>query len=174
MEFFDCLNYLFPNNSNTCSLTEPTDKPSTDPKLEPLADNGGPTQTHALAADSPALYAIPVGENGCGTDIITDQRGEVRPFGAGCEIGAFEISPLEATNHLMDYVVAANLNQGTEQALLDSLDAALEKINAEQNHVAINILQAFIKKVEAQSGKKISSADADEFILIAEGVISGL
>ena len=162
------------DSDGTCNLTEPTDKPNTDPKLEPLADYGGPTQTHALSADSPALYAIPVGENGCGTDITTDQRGESRPFGAGCEIGAFEISPVEATSHLMDYVVAANLNQGTEQALLDSLDAALEKINAEQNHVAINILQAFINKVEAQDGKKISSADAAEFILIAEGVISGL
>ncbi len=161
-------------SDGTCNLTEPTDQPNTDPKLEPLADNGGPTHTHALAAGSPALYTIPVGENGCGTDITTDQRGEIRPFGAGCEIGAFEVSPVEATSHLMDYVVAANLPQGTEQALLSSLNSALEKINAEQNHVASNILAAFVNKVNAQYSKKITSADADEFILLAEVIISGL
>jgi hypothetical protein len=30
----------------------------TDPKLDPLADNGGPTQTHALLSGSPAINAI--------------------------------------------------------------------------------------------------------------------
>ena len=162
------------DSDGTCNLTKPTDKPNIDPRLEPLADNGGPTQTHALAVDSPAINAIPIGENGCGTDITTDQRGETRPFGIGCEIGAFEISPVEATNHLMDYVAAANLNQGTKQALLNSLEAALEKINAEQNHVASNILEAFINKVNAQYGKKITPADASKFTLLTKTIISGL
>jgi CSLREA domain-containing protein len=57
--------------------------------LAPLADNGGPTPTHALLPQSPALNA-----GSCtaidGAPITTDQRGEPRPQGAGCDIGAFE------------------------------------------------------------------------------------
>lgn len=54
-----------------------------DPGLEPLADNGGPTQTHALALDSEAIDAG-------NTTLPTDQRGEGRPAGAADDIGAFE------------------------------------------------------------------------------------
>ena len=55
--------------------------------LAPLANNGGPTKTHALPAGSPAIDAIPPFDPGC---TGTDQRGVARPRGAGCDIGAFE------------------------------------------------------------------------------------
>ena len=57
-----------------------------DPRLGPLADNGGPTRTHALRPGSPALDAIPAED--CA--VATDQRGIARPRGSGCDIGAFE------------------------------------------------------------------------------------
>jgi hypothetical protein len=57
-----------------------------DPQLGPLADNGGPTKTHGLAAGTPGSDA---GDAGLCT--TTDQRGEPRPSGAGCDIGAFEL-----------------------------------------------------------------------------------
>ena len=68
---------------------------STDPLLDPagLKDNGGATQTIALGPGSPAIDAIPSGINGCGTTIMTDQRGVSRPQGAGCDFGAFEFVP---------------------------------------------------------------------------------
>jgi hypothetical protein len=49
-----------------------------------------PPKTIALLAGSPAINAIPEGENGCATEITTDQRGVSRPQGSGCDIGAFE------------------------------------------------------------------------------------
>jgi len=62
-----------------------------DPRLGPLANNGGPTQTHALRAGSPAI------DQGEETDApATDQRGVGRPRdgdGNGSpavDIGAFE------------------------------------------------------------------------------------
>ena len=67
---------------------------NTDPLLDPagLQNNGGPTQTIALQSISPAINAIPIGKNGCGTSIVTDQRGFLRA-GLGrenCDVGAFE------------------------------------------------------------------------------------
>lgn len=69
-----------------------------DPLLGPLADNGGPTQTHALLAGSPALDA---GDNSKATDpLITDQRGTGRIADsldadtiATVDIGAYEFHP---------------------------------------------------------------------------------
>jgi hypothetical protein len=56
--------------------------------LGPLRDNGGPTETHALKAGSPAVNAIPSADPDC---TGSDQRGISRPQGAGCDIGAFEL-----------------------------------------------------------------------------------
>jgi CSLREA domain-containing protein len=56
-----------------------------DPKLGPLADNGGPTRTHALLLGSPAIDAASTPD--CPT---TDQRGVSRPQGAACDIGSYE------------------------------------------------------------------------------------
>lgn len=60
-----------------------------DPRLGPLADNGGPTQTHALLQGSPAIDkgnpAVPgSGGNACAA---TDQRGAPR----NCDVGAYEL-----------------------------------------------------------------------------------
>lgn len=56
-----------------------------DPRLGPLADNGGPTPTLALLEGGPAIDAAFAGR--CPA---TDQRGVARPQGAGCDSGAFE------------------------------------------------------------------------------------
>lgn len=56
------------------------------PLLKPLANNGGSTQTHALAASSPARNA---GNNSTAVG-FTDQRGETRILGGQVDIGAFE------------------------------------------------------------------------------------
>jgi CSLREA domain-containing protein len=56
------------------------------PLLGALANNGGPTQTRALLAGSPAVDA---GLSGPGVPAI-DQRGVSRPQGPGADIGALE------------------------------------------------------------------------------------
>jgi len=60
-----------------------------DPKLGPLADNGGPTLTMALLPGSPAIDA---GETALAP--ATDQRGFPRPVGLAADLGAFELGPL--------------------------------------------------------------------------------
>ncbi len=58
--------------------------------LLPLADNGGPTLTHALSPSSVAIGAA--GNCGVDFDVTSDQRGLPRPGGASvaCDVGAYE------------------------------------------------------------------------------------
>jgi len=57
-----------------------------------LKNNGGPTQTIALTATSPAVDAIPLiyCTDVNGNPVTSDQRGALRSQGAACDIGAFE------------------------------------------------------------------------------------
>ena len=66
----------------------PGDTLSSDPLLQPLADSGGPTLTHALGDGSPA---IDMGNNI--DDLEFDQRGAgfARVVGAATDIGALEV-----------------------------------------------------------------------------------
>ena len=58
------------------------------PELGALHGNGGPTQTLALLADSPAVNRIPAAA--CHDMATRDQRGTPRPQGTKCDVGAFE------------------------------------------------------------------------------------
>jgi hypothetical protein len=59
-----------------------------DPRLGPLADNGGPVLTMAPGAGSPAIDALV----GVPCPAI-DARGQLRPRFAGCDAGAVEVQP---------------------------------------------------------------------------------
>ncbi|HEX6780962.1 MAG TPA: choice-of-anchor Q domain-containing protein [Solirubrobacterales bacterium] len=83
------------DEDGSCEIGKATDLVGVVAGLEPLADNGGPTPTHALRADSAALDR----GNSFGSDV--DQRGLPRPSdfasvsntegGDGSDIGAFEL-----------------------------------------------------------------------------------
>jgi len=65
-------------------------KLSGDPRLGPLKYNGGPTPTHALLKESPAIDA-----RSCFSGLV-DQRGVARPQpeGGRCDLGAYERIPV--------------------------------------------------------------------------------
>jgi hypothetical protein len=82
------------DSDNTCFFgTNNNSLSGVDPMLGPLADNGGPTKTHALLAGSPAI------DKGNSFSATTDQRGLPRPSNFvdivnaadGSDIGAFEL-----------------------------------------------------------------------------------
>jgi hypothetical protein len=79
---------------NTCVPADGTSLLNTDPLLEPLDGYGGPTLTRAVPAGSEALNLIPPGACVDVDDqpVPVDQRGLTRPFGGGCEPGAYELS----------------------------------------------------------------------------------
>lgn len=67
---------------NPASFTATGDQTNTDPLLLPLADNGGPTLTHALSCHSPAINA------GIASETTADQRG--LPYLGTPDVGAYE------------------------------------------------------------------------------------
>ena len=69
----------------TC-LPGASDQIVTDAGIESLADNGGPTLTHALLAGSPAIDTADIA-----VCPATDQRGVARDV--ACDVGAFEFVP---------------------------------------------------------------------------------
>jgi hypothetical protein len=86
-------NFLKDTGANACSMVAlANDHFATPLTLVALANNGGPTQTHALPSGSAAINAGGLG--GCTTTAAValgqDQRNVTRPQGSACDSGAFE------------------------------------------------------------------------------------
>jgi hypothetical protein len=79
-----------------------------DPQLMPLANNGGPTKTHAIPHTSPAY------NNGVGCYVQTDQR--YVPRDAKCDVGAFEFNDFTKITITID--PSTKMNTTTGKALL--------------------------------------------------------
>jgi hypothetical protein len=77
-----------------------------DPRLGPLANNGGPAWTHELLFGSPAIDA------GSSCTETTDQRYVARNQGASCDIGAFEFDAFRNINLVISPNVAVNAKTG--------------------------------------------------------------
>jgi hypothetical protein len=93
-----------------------------DPKLGPLADNGGPTLTMALLPGSPAIDA-----GNTSLAPATDQRGFSRPAGLAADIGAFEYGSVMSSiavgrSGATGLSIVATGNAGRSCRLLSSTD----------------------------------------------------
>ncbi|MDQ1354755.1 MAG: fibronectin-binding autotransporter adhesin [Acidobacteriota bacterium] len=99
---FDWVCYSVIADTRDCALSgyQKANILGQDPLLGPLADNGGPTKTHALLPGSPAIDA------GNSSGSYTDQRGYKRPINIlsipnvsdGADIGAYEyIAPFSTS-----------------------------------------------------------------------------
>jgi hypothetical protein len=76
------------DSDGSCALNSASpyfDLPSTDPDLGDLQNNGGPTDTMALLAGSPAIEYVTAVSGLCP---LTDQRGAAR--NTPCDIGAYD------------------------------------------------------------------------------------
>jgi hypothetical protein len=81
--------------------------------------------------------------------------------------------PVAAIEDLAITVFDMNLQNGIENSLDSKLDAALDALvdaNFNNDGAACNSLAAFISAVEAQRGKKITSAQADQLISTAQQI----
>ena len=76
--------------NETAGFNQPGDVTGAAAGVDPLAGNGGPTETHALLSSSVAVDRV---TGVLVPDPDVDQRGVVRPQGVGKDSGAFEREP---------------------------------------------------------------------------------
>ena len=89
----------YPGENVAPLLAGPGNRTGIDPKLGPLQNNGGPTDTHFLLAGSPAIDS---GDPAYVPGPTTDQRGDPRVV-AVIDIGAVEVpKALAATGSVLD------------------------------------------------------------------------
>lgn len=103
-------------------------------RLDVLKFNGGPTQTIALLAGSPAYEA---GDNGVANSLTSDQRGAgyVRKFGAQVDIGAFE-----SQTQLDRLPVATVVLNSTSPKTNDTLTATATKSDPDNDTVTLTFV----------------------------------
>jgi CSLREA domain-containing protein len=94
-----------PMPGENCNFDQSTDQINTEPGLDPLADNGGPTETMSPASTSPVV------DQGTAAGDSVDQRGYVRPrlitaitpSDDGSDIGAFELQTTRPSPDSLDF-----------------------------------------------------------------------
>jgi hypothetical protein len=119
------------SSDDSCGFTAGGDRQSIEPDLGPLANNGGPTLTHALPLSSPAVDQGSAALSGSHPALTTDQRGQARPVeqatvnaagGDGSDIGAFE---LEAQT-VNAYALAVSTSGSSGQGYVDSSPTGID------------------------------------------------
>jgi parallel beta-helix repeat protein len=81
---------------------------------------------------------------------------------------------VEAVQDLITKVDDFRLQAGIENSLIAKLTTAQSQIERMKYTPAIQVLEAFIHQVEAQRGKAISTAQADDLIVTAQRIVSSL
>jgi YVTN family beta-propeller protein len=120
----------------------------------------------AFTPDGARAYVTNTAQNGTGnvTVISTSQQAVVGSVAVGTTPNgvtiAFVPTPSQVAVSLQDLVSSLDLSSGLKSGLLAKLSSALAAIESGKTHGACGALQDFISQVMAQSGKKISTADA--------------
>jgi uncharacterized repeat protein (TIGR01451 family)/CSLREA domain-containing protein len=112
---------------------------------EPLANNGGGTQTHALRPDSPALDAA-----NPDTCPAVDQRGVARPQLDGCDIGAYEADDFPQTGPAFSVNTSDDANDGLCSLAHCSLREAILAANAHDgsDSIQFDIPETYFATIE--------------------------
>jgi hypothetical protein len=82
--------------------------------------------------------------------------------------------PIATISGLAEVITSLELPDGIETELTSVLNAAINQLEKGNDKTALNQLNAFINKVEAQRGKKITDEQADILIGLAQSLIEGI
>jgi len=141
----------------TSNLTLPPDTLMSDPRLEPLADNGGLTFTHALSPGSPAIDA---GNNEANFDYDQRTDGFARVVGAASDIGAYEVQSTGATTNV------ANCDDSGAGSLRNAMNHAQSGDTIDLGQLACSTITLTSGALQAPQGNlTLQGPGADQLIL---------
>ncbi len=83
-------------------------------------------------------------------------------------------TPAQATQNIIADVQDLDLPSGMENSLVSTLESTVKSLENGQEKAAVNKLKAFVHQVEALSGKKVDSDDAQQLIRAVEEIIAFL
>src|SRR5262249_19515421 len=135
----------------------------------PIAVAITPDGTHAFVTNQNS-NTVSVIETATNTVVATVPVGAA-PF-------AVAITPAPSVEELITalfaQVQAMNLNTGLTDALISKLQAALTTFQVGDTQATLNLLQAFINQCMAQSGKQLTTAQADALIAAAQAIMAAI
>ena len=154
----------------TCAFSHSGDVDNSDPRVATLAANGGPTETAALTGGSPAIEAgDPAGcTDSTGGVLTVDQRGQRRPAGARCDIGAYE-QPVEVSGTVVNRIIALvdgdPITMYEVETFTTSDPRLAQAVQANPAGVVdLLVTQKVLAKEVAAQGIVISDAEIDRYI----------
>jgi len=129
----------------------------------PAATDNCPTVSAACTPPSGSTFAI-------GTSTVTCTATDAAGNGANKTFQVTVIGAAGQTTDLSTLVSSFGLDHGTENSLLTKLGNALAAINGGNVGSACAHLSSFINEVQAQTGKKITAAQAAQLIAAANQI----
>jgi len=126
-------------------------------------DNSGLAPDFACTPASGSTFPIGTSTVGC---TATDAAGNSAS-------GSFTVTvngPAAQAENLTTLVESLNLGGGTSTSLTSKLDNAIDLFATGSTTTACNVVNAFVNQVKAQSGKKLTSDQADQIIADAERI----
>jgi hypothetical protein len=105
--------------------------------------------------------------NGNYTVVVQVIGGSYNSPVAGTPVG---VGAVNALSQLMQYLLGLALDKGTQTALSVKVENASDAVSNGSIKVACNALRTFITEVNAQRGRKISTADADQLTSRAQQI----
>jgi hypothetical protein len=148
---------------------------STSPTVSPITTSGyydAGTQV-SLTANIESGYVFICWQVDGTNQTLLSNTTRVTMNGAHTAIAVYE-TPTNALQTMISTVNEMNLQHGIQNSLDAKLNAAIGSLNSGYQKTATNQLNAFIKEVNAQSGKQITSTDAAELVLFADLVINSI
>ncbi|HEX4465727.1 MAG TPA: choice-of-anchor Q domain-containing protein, partial [Solirubrobacteraceae bacterium] len=167
-------NILFPAptekelEGGACAFTG-TPPLASDPRLAALLPAGGLGATRAPERGSPAINAAGVSCPGATAEgVVRDERGRLRPQGAGCDLGAYEVA---ADGAVTLTPLAAGLTPGATVTLSGEVeDRGEDPIGAATVTVA---LPAGVTLTEAVSGCSQAGGEGNGTVTCVLGEVKG-
>lgn len=126
----------------------------------------------AVACTPASGATFPVGNTAVACT-ATDEVGNVA-HGSFDVVVVEETDPRDAVDQLHATVDGLGLPKGSATSLDAKLEAVAEALNAGDTATACSDLTAFIHEVEAQRGKKLTTAQADDLLAAAEEIQASL